>query len=296
MRGWLDGSCFGGAGQRPLSLAAVLQLRSPASAWRAPQPSLVLQSYPSSLPDQQNHSQATCGQPCQERLWRVTTSRSASTTRLILIRHAHTASNGGQASVLSGRTDVPLSARGLVELQQLQLRLRGTTPFDAIYTSPLRRAAETAIVLEQAGLGPVRVYPGLQEIDCGTLDGMSLDQVQRSYPELWQANQRQADCEFRWPGGESYREFRRRCLTAVRTLTREHPRGCIAMVTHAGVISQIVGFVTDASPAQWGRYRVGNTALTEVHWEGSRGRLVRFNDRHHLHAAAEPRESTPLSG
>jgi broad specificity phosphatase PhoE len=187
--------------------------------------------------------------------------------------------------VLSGRTDVPLSARGRVELQRLEFRLRGNTPFDAIYTSPLRRAAETAIVLEQAGLGPVRMYPGLQEIDCGTLDGMPLDQVQRSHPELWQANQRQADCEFRWPGGESYSEFRCRCLTAVGTLTRKHPHGRIALVTHAGVISQLVGFVTDASPAQWGRYRVGNTALTEIDWEGSRGRLVRFDDRHHLQAA-----------
>jgi broad specificity phosphatase PhoE len=168
--------------------------------------------------------------------------------------------------VLSGRTDVPLSPRGRLELQRLQVRLRGSPSFDAIYTSPLRRAAETAMVLEQAGLGPIQRYAGLQEIDCGVLDGMPLEHVKRSYPGLWQANQLQSDDNFRWPGGESYRDFRFRCLRAVRTLTRKHPRGRIALVTHAGVISQLVGFLMGASPALWECYRVGNTALTEMDW------------------------------
>jgi alpha-ribazole phosphatase/probable phosphoglycerate mutase len=128
---------------------------------------------------------------------------------------------------------------------------------------------------------------GLQEIDCGTLDGMRLDQVKRSYPELWNANQRQLDDEFRWPGGESYREFRHRCLTAVRALTRRHPWGRIAVVTHAGVITQLMGFLTDTSPAEWERYRTGNAALTELEWERGRGRVVRFNDGHHLQPASQ---------
>jgi broad specificity phosphatase PhoE len=188
--------------------------------------------------------------------------------------------------VLSGRTDVPLSPRGWVELQQLELHFRGSPPFETIYSSPLRRAAETAMVLEKAGLGPIQMCPGLQEIDCGMLDGMPLDVVKRSYPELWKTNQQQLDGEFRWPGGESYREFRCRCLTALRTLTRKHPRGRIAVVTHAGVISQLIGFLTDTSPAQWERYRTDNAALTELDWERGHGRVVRFNDRRYLQPAA----------
>jgi broad specificity phosphatase PhoE len=141
------------------------------------------------------------------------------------------------------------------------------------------------MVLEQVGLGSIQRYAGLQEIDCGVLDGMRLEHVKRSYPDLWQANQLQSDDNFRWPGGESYRDFRFRCLRAVRTLTRKHPRGRIALVTHAGVISQLVGFLMGASPALWECYRVGNTALTEMDWERSGARLVRFGDQDHLHAA-----------
>ena len=173
-------------------------------------------------------------------------------------------------------------ARGRLELKRLRFRFRRSTPFDAIYSSPLRRAAETAMVLTQAGLGPLHTFPALQEIDCGCLDGMSLDYVQRSYPELWQANQRQADGEFRWPGGESYREFRSRCLAAVRRLAQKHPCGRIAVVTHGGVISQIVGYLVGTSPAEWERNRVGNTAVTEIDWERSGGRIVRFDDQAHL--------------
>ena len=65
-------------------------------------------------------------------------------TQLLLIRHGHTASNGGGTPLLSGRTDVPLSTRGLLEVARLQDRLRSSPPFAAIYSSPLRRAHATA--------------------------------------------------------------------------------------------------------------------------------------------------------
>src|SRR5690606_749911 len=129
-------------------------------------------------------------------------------TRLILIRHGHTANNSGGDARLIGRTDVALSDRGEDELRRLCERLRGARPFDAIYSSPLQRAWRIAMALEELGLGSVRRCDGLVEIDCGTLDGRRVEEVKREHPELWEANVRQRDEHFRWPGGESYREFR----------------------------------------------------------------------------------------
>ena len=203
-------------------------------------------------------------------------------TRLILIRHGHTAGNAGGRALVGGRTDVPLSARGHDEVRRLQQRLRGTPPFAAIYSSPLRRAWETAAALAEAGLGPIRVCPALREIDCGTLDGMPLQEVQRRYPELWAANLRQEDDRFRWPGGESYREFRCRCLRAVHTLALAHRGARITLVTHAGVISQILGFLAGVRPARWECFLAGHTALTELDWSRGSGTIVRFDDRAHL--------------
>jgi broad specificity phosphatase PhoE len=204
-------------------------------------------------------------------------------TQLVLIRHAHTASNDPQAACLSGQTDIPISRRGREEIAQLQRRLLGSTPFDAIYSSPLRRAHETAAALAEIGLGHIHTCRLLQEINCGELDGCPLEQVRSRFPDLWAANLRQDDEHFRWPGGESYREFRTRCLRAVDLITRAHPAGRIALVTHAGVISQLLGHLAGARPARWARARPGTTALTYLEWgRAGAGRVICFDDRAHL--------------
>lgn len=203
-------------------------------------------------------------------------------TQLILIRHGHTASNSAGGAQLSGRTDVPLSGPGREEVRRLRERLRWAPPFVAIHTSPLQRAYDTALALTDAGCGPLHICDGLREIDCGVLDGLPLDEVKRRVPDLWAANLRQDDDRFRWPGGESYREFRCRCLQAVRAIERAHRGARVALVTHAGVVSQILGALEGLSPACWERYRPMNTALTEVAWGWGSGVVVTFDDHAHL--------------
>ena len=203
-------------------------------------------------------------------------------TRLILIRHAHAAGNGWDGTLLGGRTDAPLSTRGREQLHRLQTRLRGTSPFATIYSSPLLRAHGTATALDQVGLGPVRLCPALQEIDCGDLDGMSLDHIKRGHPRLWDAHLHQADEDFRWAGGESYRQFRSRCLRAVRTVAAAHRGAQVALVTHAGVVNQLLGFLAGVSAAAWEPFRPGNTAITAVEWRRGSGTVVAFDDRSHL--------------
>lgn len=205
------------------------------------------------------------------------------TTRLILIRHGHTASNGGSpASRMSGWTDLPLSERGRRQVKVLRRWLAPGPPFAVIYSSPLQRAHDTARGLCEAGLGPLRLYEALREINCGEVDGLPLDEVQRRFPALWAANLRQEDEHFRWPGGESYRELRERCIGAMSTLAAMHPGERVAAVTHAGFITQVIGAIRGASPACWEQFRPENTSLTEVDWSGERGVLVRFNERAHL--------------
>lgn len=203
-------------------------------------------------------------------------------TQLILIRHGHTAGNSAGSLQLSGLTDLPLSDQGRDEVRRLLERLRREPPFAAIYTSPLRRAYDTALAIADEGLGPLHECAGLQEIDCGDLDGLPLKEVERRVPDIWAANMRQDDECFRWPGGESYREFRCRCLRAIRAVARAHRGERIALVTHAGVVSQLLGAIHGLGAAQWERYRPMNTALTTVEWGCGFGRLVTFDDHAHL--------------
>jgi broad specificity phosphatase PhoE len=187
---------------------------------------------------------------------------------------------------MAGWADVPLSARGRLEIERLREHLARGPRFEAIYSSPLSRASDTAQLLVAVGLGPLRLLAALKEINCGDVDGLPVSEVQRRFPELWRENCDQQREDFRWPGGESYREFRHRCVAAVRSIAARHPSGRVAIITHAGVISQIIGYISGVSPARWGLFRPGNASLTELAWRGSSAVVVSFDGRTHLIDAA----------
>src|SRR5919108_1514948 len=208
---------------------------------------------------------------------------SARATALVLVRHGHVADNdaGGHAR-LCGWAAPPLSPLGRWQSRRLADRLLAEPAIAALYASPLRRAKQTAGAVAGAfGLRP-RLRRGLREIGCGTIDGWRLAEVEQRYPDLWAANQAQEDEAFRWPGGESYRAFRARALSIVRRIAAAHPGERVVIVTHSGPITQIVGALAGTSAARWEAFRTANASLTEIHWQGDTGVLVRFDDRRHL--------------
>ncbi|WP_437692972.1 histidine phosphatase family protein [Sorangium sp. So ce176] len=211
---------------------------------------------------------------------------------LILVRHGRTAGNrAGPGTPMSGWTDTPLDAQGRHEAEALGRRLAAGPAFDAVYASPLSRAIETAQIAAGAW-GPVRPHDGLREISCGDVDGAPMEDVKARHAALWEANLRQDDDDFRWPGGESYRELRARCLAAVCSIAAAHPGQRVLVVTHAGVIGQILGALHGIPPARWEAFRPGNASLTAVSWQGERGVLLRFGDREHLDGRERVSSST----
>ena len=204
-------------------------------------------------------------------------------SRLVFVRHAHVADNDpGAGARLCGWFDAPLSRRGWAQVERLCARLEHRAPPAALYTSPSRRAFSMARVIgARIGLLP-RPLDLLREIHCGRLEGVPLLEVQRRYPRLWQANLRQADDDFRWPGGESYREFRRRVLRAVGAIAAAHPGEQVLIVTHAGVIGQVLGALNGIRAARWEAFRPSNASLTVVDWAGGTGQVRTFDDDDHL--------------
>lgn len=155
-------------------------------------------------------------------------------TRLVLIRHGHTASNGGSArAVMSGWTDLPLTPLGMMQATALRAAWsrRG---LEAIYSSPLRRARDTVRPMAEAKLAQVCHLDGLREIDCGDADGMLIGEVRRVYADAWARNAAESDDDFRWPRGESYTELRDRVLSTVTGLARKHRGQRVAVVTTRG--------------------------------------------------------------
>jgi alpha-ribazole phosphatase/probable phosphoglycerate mutase len=130
----------------------------------------------------------------------------------------------------------------------------------------------------------MRLLKSLAEIDCGEVDGMLMREVQARFPTLWQRNLAQAEEDFQWPGGESYRRLRRRVLRVIRLIAERHKGERVLLVTHAGFISSLLGFLAGTNPAEWSKFRPGNASITEVVWNGRGGDLIAFDDRSHLNS------------
>jgi broad specificity phosphatase PhoE len=156
------------------------------------------------------------------------------------------------------------------DARRVASQIAGAQPFAALYTSPLRRAFETASSIA-AVFGLVTIpLPDAGEIRCGVLDGAPLEMIQKEHAEVWAQNVAQDDDGFRWPGGESYAEFRQRVRGAFSDISRSHAGDTVIVVTHAGVIAQVIGILKGITAARWDVARPAHGAVTEIRW-GSGG-------------------------
>jgi broad specificity phosphatase PhoE len=202
---------------------------------------------------------------------------------IALLRHAAVDCTSAGELLLCGWHDAHLSCEGRRQVERLRLRLETDDSFSAMYSSPLRRAMDTAAAAPGHLLARMRRLSSLREIHCGLVEGLPLERVQEEYRDIWERNKAQSDPEFRWPGGETYRAFRQRVLRVFNTLAHRHAGERILVVTHAGVVNQLVGYLVGQCSARWDNYRPGNASVTEIQWRhDGTGRVVRFDDRSHL--------------
>ena len=196
-------------------------------------------------------------------------------THVVLIRHAATNAGGR----LCGSYDVPLSKFGREQVEALLDQAPTRPAPDVLLTSTLRRARDVASVLATTwNLNPLSAS-WAREIDCGHVDGMLLEHVRRDYPVVWARNELQVDDAFAWPGGETYAEFRRRIVAGLCATASTYAGSRVAVVTHAGVIAQVLGLLRNRPAAVWSADRPAPFTATEVLWQGDEPTAVlSFND------------------
>ena len=163
-------------------------------------------------------------------------------TAFTLIRHTEPAVRG----ICYGSLDVPLSEHGLEHARNIAAAL-AEEPFAAIYTSPLRRCAETARMLAEGRECPLEILDGVRELNFGRFEGRTFDDLARDYPEIYR-RWMEAPTEVQFPGGESFETMQTRVLGAVRDLRARHAGESIALVTHGGVIRTLLAGVQGMDP------------------------------------------------
>jgi broad specificity phosphatase PhoE len=154
-------------------------------------------------------------------------------TTIFLARHGE--SDWNVEKRFQGHSDRPLTERGRKQAHALA-DLVASEKIDAVYTSPLSRARETAeIVAARAGLEP-EALPELREVDTGSWSGLSRADVEARFPEgftRWRAGRSG------WEDGETYEEMAQRVICALRTIAENHPDGRVLIISHGGPIRAI---------------------------------------------------------
>lgn len=151
-------------------------------------------------------------------------------TTVYLTRHGE--SDWNAANRFQGHSDRPLTDLGRRQAEALA-EVVAQENVDAIYSSPLIRALETArIVAARTGL-EVTELDGLREVDTGSWSGLSRAEVQERFPEGFE---RWIAGGSGWEDGETYEEMGERVLGAIRAIAAAHPNGRVLVVSHGGPI------------------------------------------------------------
>lgn len=194
-------------------------------------------------------------------------------TQLIFVRHGETNSNSN--GLLHGRTDIPLTQVGERQARLVGNHLSSLTEISSIYTSPLKRAHATAEQIgSQVGLSPV-VDPRLTEFDFGDLEGLTFDDLQTDYPELYLSIIDPNGFDRAFPNGESRSHLHTRVVESLGDILERHAGRAIVVVAHLIVIGSAVAHLTTGDPHDIIRYLVRNCSVT--HLEIGAGRTAEIH-------------------
>jgi len=198
-------------------------------------------------------------------------------TTQILIRHA--TNDWVRKGLLAGWTPgVHLNEEGRAQAQALGQRLAGAQ-LDAVYSSPLERATETAQAVATLHGLTVQINDGIGEVQYGEWNGQSLRKLSKK--PLWRSVQIYPSGT-RFPNGETLGEMQARVVAALDEIRRAHPQGVVAVVAHADVIKAAVAFYVGSPLDLFQRLVISPASVTVIEFGHFGPRLLRMNDNGEL--------------
>jgi probable phosphoglycerate mutase len=195
------------------------------------------------------------------------------------VRHGESTFNA--EGRIQGQSDSPLSDLGRRQAVAAADAL-APRPIDAVYSSPLCRARETALEIADRHGVAVLGDPRLMELDAGVFEGRLRSELAQAYPsEL--ARWLGGDEDFAIPGGESRRQLMLRGCEAVRSIAGAGHREAV-IVTHGGLLSVVLRALL-RMPEAVPPFSIQNGSITRVAMDGrDRFSLLALNQVEHLRA------------
>lgn len=173
--------------------------------------------------------------------------------------------------------DEPLSPAGRLTARNLVTYFE-QKPISAIYMSGYQRTCQTIEpVAQHLHLRPT-IDERLNEIDNGLFDGITEQEIQQKYPDLWNIY-RKRSADFRFPEGETGAEVRNRSMDFLEQKRRQHTGETIILVSHDGLIRTLLCGILDMPVYRRWNLQTDFGGITEIEYqpEFETWKLIRFN-------------------
>ena len=201
-------------------------------------------------------------------------------TRIYFVRHAE--AEGNVKEFFQGRIDCDISEKGAVQLEYLAKRFE-TIDYDAIYSSPLKRAMSTARAVNRRLQLPIIERENIIEINGGVWEGKLWTEIERDYPtehNLWKNDMKRFEIE----GGERMAEVYERMKSAITDIVRENQGKTAVVVSHGCALRNYLSYAEFGSADRLGD--VGwsdNTAVSLIEYDDNfTPKIIFKNDSSHL--------------
>jgi broad specificity phosphatase PhoE len=195
---------------------------------------------------------------------------------LILIRHGETVWN--KEGRVQGSSDIALSDSGLSDARQLALSLKDR-PIYSIYSSPLKRAHETARIINQFHDAPIYLKPGLMEMDQGDFEGHSYQELmacEKEFLKKWISD----PASVKMPNGESFTELQYRAWRVIEDIIIKPDNALV--VSHSFTIASILCKIKNISLTEFRSVHVDTASKTIIKFQDGSASIEVLNDRSHV--------------
>lgn len=204
---------------------------------------------------------------------------------IILARHGETAWNVEE--IFRGRLDTELNETGVKQAQLLAEYL-SRSDVKAVYSSPLRRALQTAEMIAGYHRLEVKITPRLTDFDFGEWQGLSHNKVKDRYRGLYEKWVNHPD-RVKIPSGESLQDVRKRATGVVEEIINRTTGGSVVLVAHRVVNKVLICALLGLDNSHFWDIRQDTGAITVFTLEKGRCILTRHNDTSYLASLPQTR-------
>ncbi len=199
-------------------------------------------------------------------------------TYVIVVRHGETEWN--TEGRRQGHLDSTLTAKGRAQAEALAQRFTPES-CDAIYSSDLGRAYETARTIAEKTGHEVVSDERLRERNLGIFQGLDGDEIRKRYPTEYEEH-RNGGADHAVPMGESFRQQTERNMRCLEELAARHAGEIIMVVTHGGVLSALFRHTLDISLDAPRRFSFKNASVNLFKFQDGTWGLETWGDVTHL--------------